>query len=34
MDAADHPASRSGARHLLDLGLAVDGEQRDAKREG
>ena len=34
MDAADHPAAGSGARHLLDLGLAVHGEQRDAELEG
>jgi len=33
MDAADHPAAGRGARHLLDLGLAVDGEQRDAELE-
>ena len=33
MDAADHPAAGSSARHLLDLGLAVDGEQRDAELE-
>ena len=34
MDAADHPAARRGTRHLLDLGLAIDGEQRDAEPEG
>ena len=31
MDAADHACARRGARHLLDLGLAVDREQRDAE---
>ena len=34
MDAADHAAAGRGARHLLDLGLAVDREQRDAEPEG
>ena len=34
MDAADHPAAGRGARDLLDLGLAVDGKERDAEREG
>ncbi len=34
MDAADHPAAGGGARDLLNLGLAIDGEQRDAEREG
>ena len=34
MDAADHAAAGRGARDLLDLGLAVDGKQRDAEPEG
>jgi len=34
MDAADHPAAGGGARHLLDLGFAVDGIERDAELEG
>ena len=34
MDAADHAAAGSGARNLLDLGLAVDREQRDAQSVG
>jgi hypothetical protein len=34
MDAADHPAAGRGARHLLHLGLAIDGEQRDAEPKG
>ena len=34
MDAADHAAAGSGARDLLDLGLAVDCEQRHAQPEG
>ena len=33
MDAADHAAAGRGARDLLDLGLAVDREQRDAERD-
>ena len=31
MDAADHAAAGRGARDLLDLGLAVDREQRHAE---
>ena len=31
MDAADHAATGRGARDLLDLGLAIDREQRDAE---
>ena len=34
VDTADHPAAGRRARHLLDLGLAVDREQRDAEAEG
>ena len=34
MDAADHARAGRGARDLLDLGLAVDREQRDAELEG
>ena len=34
MDAADHAAAGRGARDLVDLGLAVDREQRDAEPEG
>ena len=33
-DAAEHFRARRGARDLLDLGLAVDGEQADAERVG
>ena len=34
MDAADHPAAGGSARDLLHLGLAIDGEQRDAELAG
>ena len=34
VDAADHAGAGRGAGDLLDLGLAVDGEQRDAEPEG
>ena len=34
MDAADHPAAGRGARDLLHLGLAIDGEQGHAEPEG
>src|SRR4030081_1022402 len=33
-DAAEHLCAGGGARHLLDLGAAVDGEQPNAEREG
>ena len=33
-DAANHAAAGRGARDFLDLGLAVDGKERDAEREG
>src|ERR1700683_125453 len=31
-DSADHPAAGSGAGDLLDLSLAIDGKEGDAKR--
>ena len=34
MDTADHAAAGRSARHLLDLGLAVDREQGHAEAEG
>ena len=33
-DPANHPAAGRGAGDLLDLGLAVDGKERDAERKG